>query len=206
VLSWLPDGEGAPVRLVRRLLTPPTPKSQQQGPLAPVPEVLNQSMLVESGLEQGHALDPSAHFNERYEYRAQRVARVDVNGKTLELAGELSSPIAVDVKDVFPPAVPTGLAAVASSGEDGKGPSIDLSWQPNAEADLAGYIVYRREEGGAWRRISPATPEIEPGFHDAQVLAGHTYQYAVSAVDKGGQESERSELAEETVPQSQGRP
>ena len=200
VLSWTPDGEKAPVRLVRKLLTPP-PKSQQQGPMAPAPEAINQSMLVEAGVAQGRALDQTAHFSESYEYRAQRVARVDVNGETLELAGELSAPIDVDVKDVFPPAVPTGVAAVANAGEQGPGPAIDLNWQPNTETDLAGYIVYRREGGGAWQRISPATPSIEPAFHDAQVLAGHSYQYAVSAVDKGGHESERSGVAEETVPQ-----
>ena len=202
VLSWTPDGEKTPVRLLRKLLTPQPAKQEQHGPLAPSPEPVNQSLLVESGVEQGRALDETAHFNETYEYRAQRVARVDVKGNTLELAGEISAPIEVDVKDVFPPAVPTGLAAVASAGEDGKGPSIDLSWQPNTEPDLAGYIVYRREDGGAWQRISPPTPAIEPAFHDEHVLAGHTYQYAVSAIDKGGHESERSAIAEETVPQS----
>jgi hypothetical protein len=201
VLSWTTDGEKAPVRLVRKLLTPPKAKSQQQGPLTSVPEAANQSMLVEAGVEQGRALDQTTHLNESYEYRAQRLVRVDVNGKTLELAGELSAPIDVDVKDVFPPAVPTGLAAVASEGGDGKGASIDLNWQPNSEPDLAGYIVYRRENGGGWQRISPVTPSVEPAFHDAQVQAGHTYQYVVSAVDKGGHESERSEVAEETVPQ-----
>lgn len=200
VLSWTPDGEKAPVRLIRRLLTT-TPKSQPQGPLAPVPEPVSQSMLVETGVEQARALDQTAHLNESYEYRAQRVVHMDVNAKTLELAGEISPPIDVEVKDVFPPAVPTGLAAVASAGEGGNGPSIDLNWQPNTETDLAGYIVYRSEGSGAWQRISPATPSIEPAFHDAQVLRGHTYQYAVSALDKAGHESERSAVAEETVPQ-----
>lgn len=202
VLSWTADGDKAPVRLLRKSLTPPPPKSQQQGPLAPVPEALNQTLLVEAGVEQGRALDQTVHIGESYEYRAQRVAHVELNGKTLELAGEVSAPIQVEVKDVFPPAVPTGLAAVGSAGEEGKGPSIDLNWQPNTETDLAGYIVYRREDGGAWQRISPPTPAIEPAFHDAQVLAGHTYQYAVSAADKSGHESERSQVAEETVPQS----
>ncbi len=160
-----------------------------------------QSLLVETGTEQGRAIDSTAHFDETYEYRAQRVVRIELNGKTLELPGEISAPIDVDVKDVFPPAVPSGLAAVASATGDGTGPSIDLNWQPNTEADLAGYIVYRREEGGAWLRVSPATPAIEPAFHDTQVQPGHTYRYAVSAVDKGGHESERSAEAEETVPQ-----
>jgi hypothetical protein len=201
VLSWTPDGEKAPVRLARKLLTPPAAKASEKGPLAPVPEPINQSMLVDEGLELGRAIDQTVRFSESYEYRAQRVARIDVNGKTLELAGELSAPVDVDVKDVFPPAVPSGLVAVASTDENGTGPSIDLNWEPVTEADLAGYIVYRREGGGEWQRISPATPAIEPAFHDARVEQGHTYRYAVSAVSKGGHESERSAEAEEMVPQ-----
>lgn len=200
VLSWTPDGEKAPVRLVRKLMTPPPAKSAR-GPLEAAPEPVNQAMLVEAGVEQGRALDATAHFKESYEYRAQRVVRVDWNGKTLELAGELSAPIEVSVKDLFPPAAPSGLAAVASAGGAGTGPYIDLSWQPNSEVDLAGYLVYRREDGGGWQRISPAMPSVEPAFHDLQVQLGHSYRYAVTAVDKGGHESERSSEAEEMVPQ-----
>lgn len=203
VLTWTADNEKAAVRLERKLLTPAV-RSQtksQEGLLAPAAEPVNQSLLVDAGTEQGRAIDKTARFNETYEYRAQRVVRVDVAGKTLELAGEVSAPIHVDVKDVFPPETPTGLAAVASGGANGAGPSIDLNWEPNGEADLAGYIVYRREEGGAWEKVSAATPGIEPAFHDTKVQAGHTYHYAVSAVDKGGHESTRSAEAEETVPQ-----
>ena len=93
------------------------------------------------------ALDNSIQFGETYEYRAQRVARVTVNGETLELAGPLSSPVRIAAVNVYPPAVPRGLAAVATAGEAGAGPAIDLNWQPGTEADLAGYIVYRREAG-----------------------------------------------------------
>jgi fibronectin type 3 domain-containing protein len=89
---------------------------------------------------------------------------------------------------------------VASEGENGAGPAIDLSWQPGTEADLAGYIVYRREDDGAWQRISPPQPVVGPAFRDAQVQAGHAYHYAVSAVDQGGHESARSAEAQETVP------
>jgi fibronectin type 3 domain-containing protein len=75
-----------------------------------------------------------------------------------------------------------------------------VSWQPVAEADLAGYAVYRREGDGAWQRISPAAPLVPPAFRDAQVQPGHTYHYAVSAVGQNGHESARSEEAEESVP------
>jgi hypothetical protein len=188
------------VRLQRKLLTPPASKSEH-GPLAPAPEALRETLLVEEGAGRGRAMDTTVRMGESYEYRAQRVSRVDVEGKTLELAGELSAPVDVEVKDVFPPDVPEGLAAVATAGENGAGPAIDLSWQPELDAALAGYVVYRREGDGEWQRISPATPAIAPAFHDSGVEAGHTYRYAVSAVDKNGHESARSAEAEETVPQ-----
>jgi fibronectin type 3 domain-containing protein len=102
--------------------------------------------------------------------------------------------------DVFPPAVPTGLAAVATAADASSKASIDLSWQPGTDIDLAGYAVYRREAEGAWKRISPAQPVAGPAFHDAEVEAGHSYSYAVTAIDLGGHESDRSAEAQEAVP------
>jgi fibronectin type 3 domain-containing protein len=128
------------------------------------------------------------------------VARLVVDGRTLELASELCAPVRVAAVDVFPPATPTGLAAVATVGEPGTGAAIDLSWQPDSDADLAGYAVYRREGGGAWQRISPAQPLVGPAFRDAQVQPGHSYRYAVSAIDQTGHESARSAETQETVP------
>jgi fibronectin type 3 domain-containing protein len=128
------------------------------------------------------------------------VARVTLEGKTLELAGELSAPVRVEALDIFPPETPTSLAAVATAGENGATPTIDLSWQPVTDADLAGYAVYRREGEAVWQRISPPQPLTPPAFHDTQVQPGHSYRYAVSAVDQGGHESVRSAEAVETVP------
>jgi hypothetical protein len=196
------------IRLHRKLLTPAvTGKKSAQGPLAEAPEPTEQTLLVEAtGQNHGSpdkALDKDVRFGETYEYRVQRVARMAVDGKTQELSGPLSLPVRVETLDVFPPAVPTGLAAVAAvavAAENGGEAAIDLSWQPDAEADLAGYIVYRREGDGDWQRISPAGPVVGPAFHDAHVQAGHSYRYAVSAIDGGGHESGRSAEAGETVP------
>jgi hypothetical protein len=203
VLSWAAksegDGESSAVRLERKLLTPPAGKPQH-GSLAPAPEPVKETLLVDAGAQQGRAIDKTIRFGERYTYRAQRVSRVDLNGKTLELTGEFSSPVDVEAKNVFPPDVPTGLAAVATAGESGTAPAIDLSWQPDTDADVAGYIVYRREGDGGWERMSSA-PRIEPAFRDAHIQAGHTYHYSVSAVSKEGYESGRSVETQETVPQ-----
>ena len=206
VLHWAPGSAPGTtetvIRLHRKLLTPPAAKAKTQDSLtAPPPEVVEQNLLV-SDAQSGHALDKGIRFGETYEYRAQRVARVKAGDQTLELAGPLSAAVRIEAADVFPPAVPTGLAAVASAAENGKPAAVDLSWQANTDTDLAGYAVYRREGEAAWQRISPAEPVIGPGFHDEHVEAGHTYQYAVTAFDQTGHESARSEAAEETVPQT----
>ena len=200
VLSWTADGERRAVRLQRKLLSAPEQKAHE-GLLPPTPQPVEQNLMVEATGENSHAIDKTVQFGEKYEYRAQRVSSVDVNGSHLELLGELSPPVDVEVENVFPPTVPSGLAAVATAGQGDASPSIDLSWQPDTEADLAGYIVYRREQGGEWQRISRPAPVVEPAFHDAQVEAGHTYQYAVSAVSKSGHESARSAETQESVPQ-----
>lgn len=197
VLRWKADGEPEPVRLQRTLLTPKA-APKKTGPLAEQPEPTQATLRVDD-VDPGRALDKTARFGETYAYRAQRVALVTVDGTTLELPGALSDAVKVDVKDVFPPAAPAGLAAVAVTGEGGA--AIDLSWQPNTEDDVTGYAVYRREGEGPWARISPAAPVVGPAFHDAAVTAGHTYRYAVTAVDQNGHESGRSAETEETVPE-----
>jgi hypothetical protein len=200
VLQWTPDSEGVPVRLHRKLLTPPRAKPQHQGLLTAPPEPLEQNLLVEDGSKTGRAIDKNIRFGETYEYRAQRVSRVTIDGKTLELDGQLSQPVRVEARDLFPPAVPTGLVSVAIAAENGVEPAIDLSWQPDAESDIAGYVVYRREGDAEWQRVSPQRPMVAPAFHDPQVERGHTYRYAVSAVDRDGHESARSMETLETVP------
>jgi hypothetical protein len=205
LLHWAsapPESSPVAVRLVRRLLTPPAKKSNQ-GPLAQPAEPIEQTLLVEAPSSTDHALDNNIRFGETYEYRAQRVARVTVGGSTLELAGPLSPPVRIDAINLFPPSAPKGLAAVATAGENGSGPAIDLSWLPGTESDLAGYIVYRREsETTAWQRISPAQLVVGPGYHDPNVQPGHTYSYAVTAIDQDGLESARSAEASDTVPGS----
>ena len=208
LLRWAPaPSESSPVaiRLVRRLLSAPVKKSDQ-GLLAQPPEPLEQSLLVESAAHSDRAphtcIDKNIRFGETYDYRAQRVARVTIGGSTLELAGPLSPPLRIEAINVFPPSAPKGLAAVATAGENNTGPAIDLSWLPGTEANLAGYIVYRRDSdaNATWQRISPAQPIVGPGYHDSNVQPGHAYIYAVTAIDQEGRESARSSEASDTVP------
>jgi hypothetical protein len=198
VLSWNAQDDAGAVRLHRKLLTPPPAKSESLG--TPPPEPTDENLLVDSNRSNARAIDRNIRLGESYEYRAQRISRVSFEGKTIELNGEFSPPVRVDAKDVFPPAVPGGLAAIATAGDGGIETAIDLSWQPGTEPGLAGYIVYRREGEAGWQRISPSQPLVGPAFHDNHVQPGHTYRYAVSAISQSGHESARSAETEETVP------
>lgn len=211
VLHWnaaLDGPEASAIRLQRKLLAPAPPPAGLPAPpaktassvLAPAPEPAEQNLLVEvKDRAQVGAIDKDIHFGETYEYRAQRVLRVNVGGTQMELDGPLSAPVVVEARDVFPPAAPKGLAAVSVAATKSTSAGVDLDWEPNTEADLAGYVVYRREGDGDWERVSPTVLLVGPGYHDAHVQPGHTYEYSVTAVDQSGHESLRSEPAKEAV-------
>ena len=94
--------------------------------------------------------------------------------------------------DTFPPAVPKGINAIATEG------AITLIWEPNAEKDLAGYIVLRGVEPAQTLEQVTAAPIAEPSFKDA-VQPGIAYVYAVRAVDKAGNTSGPSTRVVETA-------
>ncbi|MGA7886150.1 MAG: fibronectin type III domain-containing protein [Acidobacteriaceae bacterium] len=209
-LKTVPDGvvlhwtKGAPepetsMRIARTLITPPkAPTPNQKNGAPPIQE---QTLEVDLSHEDpGGAVDHDASFDQLYRYTAQRVERVTVDGRKLELAGVPSEPATIDAKDVFPPAVPAGLAAVA----DEQARSIGLSWRPDSDADLAGYVVYRRDlsAGTNWERISGHALLVPPSFEDRNITVGHQYAYAVTSVDQDGNESVRSAEVTEELPPS----
>jgi fibronectin type 3 domain-containing protein len=115
----------------------------------------------------------------------------------IEVEGDDTPEVKVFTHDVFPPAVPAGLQAVFSGA--GQTPFIDLIWAPVTDADLAGYIVYRHEEGGTALKLN-SEPVKTPAFRDTQVVSEKTYFYSVSAIDVRGNESAASDEASEKVP------
>jgi fibronectin type 3 domain-containing protein len=120
-----------------------------------------------------------------------------VGKAAVEVEGDDTPEVKVFAHDVFPPAVPGGLQAVFSG--PGQAAFIDLIWTPVSDADLAGYNIYRHEAGGAAVKLNSELVRT-PGYRDAQVVAGKTYFYAVTAVDERGNESGRSEEASEGAP------
>jgi fibronectin type 3 domain-containing protein len=143
------------------------------------------------------AIDRDAALNHAYRYTVERVARLLLDGHRVEVGSGLGTPVTVSARDIFPPAVPQGLVAVA----DVEAGAIDLSWSPDADPDLAGYSVYRRVAGSTTpaERVSGGELLSNPAWRDLSPRSGLVYAYSVSAVDQTGNESARSAEALESV-------
>ena len=96
--------------------------------------------------------------------------------------------------DLTPPAPPQGVRAVP-----GPGAVVALSWEPNRESDLLGYLVYRSD--GPHRRPRPLieTPFSAPALNDRSVQSGGRYLYTVTAVDASPRRNESAVSAEVEV-------
>lgn len=144
-------------------------------------------------------VDTTVEWNKTYSYWVTPVTRIYSQGGQLigEIEGVDSAPLEITTHNVFPPAAPERLLALASQIPNKK--FVDLLWAPNAEKDISGYNVYRREENGQTARIA-SVPGTLLSFQDNNVAAMHRYFYCVSAVDKRGNESARSQETTAMLP------
>lgn len=140
-------------------------------------------------VEKPEWTDTNAEFGKQYAYRVETVVPLP-EGK--EAVSDLSPEVEITPEIVFPPATPAGLAA--SPAPD----SIELTWEANTEAFLAGYRVYRATGGGPFEKI--ADNLALPAYSDRAAEHGKTYRYAVTSVSKTGYESPRSQPVEVTLP------
>ena len=193
-ILWQPDSSPATEIILDRtalapiakpataVLSPSGQAAQKQSPPASV-----QLLASASGSDRGGTLDTSGQPGVTYSYVAWRVRSVVIGGRSVALRSQVSPPLILTLRDLTPPATPAGLEAVVDGG------SVDLSWEPDTEADLAGYWVERAEGANAeapagsevWQRINSA-PISAPAFHDGPSLSGRTLRYRVLAVDTTG--------------------
>jgi fibronectin type 3 domain-containing protein len=77
---------------------------------------------------------------------------------------------------------------------------VELTWTINTEPDLAGYNVYRSDEGDTPGQKLNSETLLVPTFRDISVVPGKSYFYRVRAVDQSGNESALSPTVEAQVP------
>lgn len=124
-----------------------------------------------------------------HEYRVTAVAHA---GPPL-LQSDLSLPTTATFRDLVPPPAPASLTPLIETG------AVRLIWPPVEAADLAGYKLYRSEGVGHGEKIRDiGTIPLEggriftdTGFTDSRADLGIAYRYAVTAIDKSNNESER---------------
>ena len=216
LLHWKPVSApkgNTSVQLLRILLTTDLKSRKEANGPSTLREPGEQTLRIAPAanhVDVGAALDRSVIFNRHYRYVAVRVSSVESGGKDLFVSSSSSSPVEIEVKDVFPPSTPVGLAAVpVSAATNGEPAEIDLSWSGNVEPDFAQYLLYRRDETDGPEshlsevQIAPenaAVPVVSPAFRDIHVQPGHTYRYTIVAVDAAGNKSVHSDAVLATVP------
>jgi hypothetical protein len=217
--EWQPQATSASVQLDRFLVAAQpakpqpvaTAKTKRQSDLnSPPPaevhlEASSQPSSPDS--DPGGVIDRTVQRDQTYRYTAMRVRKLTLAGHALELHSLSSPPITVVTHDTFPPVPPSGLAAIPS-GASPRNPSphlsIDLSWEPLTDLDVAGYIVYRQQVDpsgtltGPSIRLTP-TPVVSPSFSDRTATPGQTYAYRITAIDTTGNESAPSADVNETL-------
>lgn len=132
--------------------------------------------------------DDPVEFGKEYTYTVQAFA--PTGDGTAE--SDLSAPVTIVPKDIFPPAAPVGLTFILG------GKTVELTWTRNTEPDLAGYRIYRSFENNPFDRIKET--QESTSYSDRNIEPGKHYRYAVSAVDRSGNESKLSEPVTVTAP------
>ncbi len=133
-------------------------------------------------------IDTNTEYGKSYRYLVEAIAKTG----TFDVHSEFAPELDFTPSDVFPPAAPTGLTAVPTTS------TIELTWDRNTEADVAGYRIYRGDAGGALEKIGEATEG--PSYSDSKVESGKTYRYAVTAFDSANNESKPSAEITVTAP------
>ena len=144
------------------------------GPYGLVATSLDESQYTDSGLTNGT----------EYHYVVSAVN----GGGTESAKSTVTSNIPAELTA---PEAPTGLRITAMDREAG---SVELDWEDNSEADLAGYNVYRQlGNEDSFSQIAAGVPTAD--YIDTEVPEEVPFLYVVTAVDTEGNESSRSNIA-----------
>jgi len=138
--------------------------------------------------KESEFVDTGTAYDASYGYRVQAVVAAGSRWAESDLTPEIS----ITPRDVFPPAPPAGLRAIA--GLD----SVELAWERGDEPDLDSYRIYRAAEGEVETEIADGVSGTS--FSDKDVRPGKRYRYWITAVDRLGNESARSAMVEQTAP------
>jgi hypothetical protein len=161
--------------------------AQQKGPSSAGIKLTQQFTKVAESSSPTYE-DKQAEFGGTYTYSVRSL--VQISGRELESSD--SNFATITMRDIYPPSAPQGVVSVFVPKVGDVAPHLELSWAINPETDVAGYNVYRSEQPGTLgTRLNPELL-LTPAFRDMSAVAGRTYFYEVTAVDRSGNESSPS--------------
>lgn len=134
--------------------------------------------------------DQSFEFAKNYKYFVRTVS-LGTNAEPVE--SQESNIAEINPKDTFAPNPPEGITLAASPN------TISIFFASNIEKDIAGYKIYRSTDKVTWTLLTNKLLETNT-FLDTKVEGGKTYYYYLIAVDRFGNESEKSEIVSEIIP------
>jgi hypothetical protein len=140
---------------------------------------LPESPLNPQPLREPEFDDREFEFDKTYTYSVSVVASEE-RPFVESLASKLLS---VTPRDTFPSGAPQNLNAVADDGE------TILLWASPPDPDVAGYRIYRSDNGSTAKTLLNADLIKTLSYRDATAQAGRTYLYNVTAVDLHNNES-----------------
>lgn len=201
-LTWTPPqrtpvGPAPPVEMYRvyrtEIATPsaessPTTSAVPESPVAKTPTKLKEEFAKIAEVPSPAYEDTQTEYGKTYTYSVRSVVRY--SGHDLESSD--SNLVTIARRDIFPPSVPQGLVVVFVPALGETPAHLELSWAINPETDIGGYNVYRSEQGGTLGTRLNSETLLTPAFRDMSAIAGRHYFYAVTAVDRSGNESSPS--------------
>ena len=144
--------------------------------------------LVGEPLDGRSLLDPGVPLGATACYVVRAVASTE---PLVESAP--SNEACVDMRDITAPAAPAGVAVLPREG------GLEVIWAPSADADLAGYRVYRTAPGTPREKIAEVGTN-RSSWLDETARRGVAYAYTVAAFDQAGNEGASAEPVEASLP------
>lgn len=145
-------------------------------------------VAVGEPLQEREFVDDGVLNKRLYSYRVRALVS---SGDSLQ-AGEASRTVSGTPRDLKPPEQPQHLVAVVIPG------GVKLVWQGVSSGDLAGYRIYRRQEGSVQAELLAEVGPDQNQFIDQSSTSGGKWFYSVTAFD-GAMEANESIPAREAV-------